>query len=326
MMPSISEAASRLQPTTGPPGPHTFPVEPAAHEASLPIHLPESHSAPTPWWLWWNILSLDAPAVACVWALFLLHSNGVDGSAWEILALGIAVWVIYTADRLLDGLAAAGTPLVHARHSFVAKHRVVFGSLMFVAGVILVWLSGGRLERPALRTGLALGAVVALYLISIHAGPARFLKLLPKEIAVGMIFAAGTSIPLWCWPQGLSLRSLAASVLFGLLCSLNCLSIECWERPCHSRDNQEPTPPWIAWADSRLKHIALALVIAAFLFACLLDWRGPARLPMLAISLAAFFILILNQQRKSLSPEALRVFADAALVLPALLALALIHI
>jgi hypothetical protein len=66
-------------------------------------------------------------------------------------------------------------------------------------------------------------------------------------------------------------------------------------------------------------------MIAAFISTCLSTRRDPVALPLLAISLGAFLILLLNQQRKSLSPEALRVFADAALVLPALLALALLH-
>jgi hypothetical protein len=114
-------------------------------------------------------------------------------------------------------------------------------------------------------------------------------------------------------------------VLFGILCSLNCLSIECWERPRRCREWRQPPTPWIAWASSHLTHIALALTIAAFLFSCLPDYRGLAGLPLLAISLAAFLILLLNRQRKNLSPEALRVFADAALVLPALLALAFLH-
>jgi hypothetical protein len=324
-MPSLSEAASKIPSATIPSGAHSYRREPAAHEASLTNTIPQFRSTPIPWWLWWNILSFDAPVVACVWALLLLRSNGRAAPAAEILALAVTVWVIYTADRLLDGFATGGTSLLQARHSFAAKHRFVFGSLIFVAGTALARLSAQLLEGATVRAGLTLGAIVVLYLVTIHAGPARLSSLLPKEIAVGMIFAAGTSVPLWLRPVGFSFRSLAVSAMFGVLCSLNCLSIECWERARHDRARHQPPTLWIAWANSHLTHIALTLMIAAFISTCLSTRRDPVALPLLAISLGAFLILLLNQQRKSLSPEALRVFADAALVLPALLALALLH-
>jgi hypothetical protein len=56
-----------------------------------------------PWWLWWNILSFDAPMVAVAWALVFAKSAGVALPAAEIAALGLVVWLIYTVDRLLDG-------------------------------------------------------------------------------------------------------------------------------------------------------------------------------------------------------------------------------
>lgn len=297
----------------------------AAHDASFATSWPKVRYKPIPWWLWWNICSLDAPTVACVWALLLLRSSGFSERFPEVLALVVAVWFIYTVDRLLDGLARRGTSRLQTRHLFVAKHRLVFAPLAFLAGGALLWFGRKELETYTLRAGLALGVIVAFYLLSIHAAWARFARLLPKEIAVGVIFAAGTSIPLWCRPQGFSFHSVLVSVMFGMLCALNCLFIECWEHPRRGREWRRPPTPWIAWAQSHLKYISLALMTTAFLFSCFPDWRGPAGLPMLANSLAAFFILALNQKRRSLSPESLRVLADVALVLPALLALAFFY-
>ena len=63
--------------------------------------------AATPWWLWWNVLSLDAPMVAVAWALVFAKSASVVLPGAEVAALGLVVWLIYTVDRLLDGHAAA---------------------------------------------------------------------------------------------------------------------------------------------------------------------------------------------------------------------------
>src|ERR1700753_814299 len=91
----------------------------------------------TPWWLWWNVLSLDAPMVAVAWALVFAKSAQVRLPNAEVAALGLLVWLIYTVDRLLDGcfpaLAASnqaavlpgegafGSPL-RQRHAFHREH------------------------------------------------------------------------------------------------------------------------------------------------------------------------------------------------------------
>ena len=282
-------------------------------------------SAPVPWWLWWNVLSLDAPTVACVWFLLLLRASGLHPPFTGIAALALAVWLIYTADRLLDGFAFRPGSSPQTRHFFCARHRLVLTSLIVAVGAALLWISMLYLEAAVVRAGLFLGAIVVLYLASIHAGSARSSRIIPKEIAVGAIFAAGTSIPLWSQPEPVLPGTMVTVPLFALLCSLNCLAIECWERPRNAREPRELAPSWVAWAELHLGGMALGVATASLLAGLLSGSGGASRIPLFAISLAAFLTLTLNAQRERLSPEALRVLADAALALPALAALALLH-
>jgi hypothetical protein len=323
-MQSIPEAAHALPAATVHTDTNEYAPDPATCEVVVTLDVRPLRSEPIAWWLWWNVLSLDAPAVALVWSVLLVRSSGLGPRVPEVAALVLAVWIIYIADRLLDGLGSSAGSFLQRRHTYCADHRLLFSALVLLSAGALSWIITERLEVRTVRAGLILGVIVVLYLGSIHANSWRFSRRVPKEIAVGMIFAAGTSLPLWSRAGRFERHDIFLGLLFGLLCSINCLSIECWERPRRDRERRDP-PPWIRWADSHLSAIALGLTILAFFASCLPAWRGSLVLPVVAISLAASLTMLLNSQRKRLSPEALRVLADAALALPGLLALVLLY-
>ena len=56
----------------------------------------------TPLWLLPNVLSLDAPVIAVVWQSFFAAVFGTPITIAARVSLGLAVWAIYIADRLLD--------------------------------------------------------------------------------------------------------------------------------------------------------------------------------------------------------------------------------
>jgi hypothetical protein len=53
----------------------------------------------------WHLLSLDAPSVAALWTYFLARSVGLHLPWTAPVAMFVAVWMIYAADRLLDARA-----------------------------------------------------------------------------------------------------------------------------------------------------------------------------------------------------------------------------
>jgi hypothetical protein len=284
-------------------------------------HAQRAEHHPTPWWLWWNILSLDAPTVAVVWARLLARPSHVRLVAADEIILSLVVWTIYVTDRLLDGWKATNQTALHERHLFCAKHRVALACLVVLAAAAVLWGTAEYLAPLEASAGIKLAAVVGAYMISIHGGRGSMARFVPKEVAVGILFAAGTTLPVWSRVAEFSLDLCVPFGLFAVLCSLNCLAIECWENHLSDANWYQARGQVIRWAEASISRIAAALAISSFALLFLRQDDGPFGSELLAISLAALLILLLNRHRDRLSGRALRVLADVVLVIAGLIAL-----
>ena len=285
------------------------------------VRAARTRSRTTPWWLWWNILSLDAPTVAVVWALLLARPSHMRLRAADEIVLCLVVWCIYVSDRLFDGLKPTNQRALRERHLFCSKHRRALTWLLVLAAVAVLWVTADFLVPTEISAGMKLAAIIGAYMATIHAGDGSMARFVPKEVAVGIIFAVGTTLPAW---SRLSVFSWDEWILFGLfaaLCSLNCLAIECWERQARYPDWLQSRSRVIRWAETRITLLAAVLAASAFAVILVRPHPGPFGSGLLAISLAALLILLLNRQRNRLSGRALRVLADAILVLAGGLAL-----
>lgn len=295
-------------------------VEGAAQDSIVGRKAPpvDSHSSPVPLWLWWNILSLDAPAVAAAWALLFARESRMEVPAETIAVLALIVWVIYLADRLLDGWLAIDKHTLKERHRFCYRHRVAVSGLGVLGALICARLAYRSLDAADVRGGLILAAIVALYMLCVHAGGPAASRLFPKEVVVGALFAAGTALPVWSHPNPFSWDGLYSWLLFALACVLNCVTIQCWEDEIEARETAGVHSRFIGWAKSRIPIFAAgtALLGIAGLWFLRSDSNTIA-----AAGTAALLILLLNSVRTRLSGHALRVLADVALLIPAAFAL-----
>ncbi len=231
--------------------------------------------------------------------------------------MAIAVWMLYAADRLLDSGSTRQDKL-EARHIFHHRHRSIFLIGIVLSSVALTLLLP-RLDGQSIRLYLILGGLVFGYFVLIHA--ARSAHRLPKEIAVGIFFAAATFIPTVARRPGLRLELLAPALLFAMLCSLNCLFIYAWEHPLgHSalaRDH--PAHAVTRFALRYLRLIAMAVVVAGTALA-VFDSFAPWQIPF-ATAIAAALLLVLHHRRGTILPTTLRAAADLVLTTPLLLIL-----
>ena len=180
-----------------------------------------------PWWQWPNILSLDAPAIALVWQETFSRAFAVPVSLPERILLFLAVWCVYAADHVADGLRLGAPESATARHRFA--HRNSGGLIAaLVAAVMVTFTLLPLLPGRVLMGGGILAAIVALYFLWNQLAGSKFARSWAKELVVGFVFAVGSALgPLTADPDP---AKLGAVGLFALVCMANCLLISRLER------------------------------------------------------------------------------------------------
>jgi hypothetical protein len=240
-------------------------------------------------WLWPNLLSLDAPLVALLWQVLFIRCFHSEASAIPSVLLVLAVWLIYVADRVLDGWAGRGSM---PRHQFYRRHRRALVPLWIAVMAAASALSWTRLNPDLLHRGLALIGLVGTYFAAVHLSPHLPW---PKEAAVAVIFALGTSLA--SWNDIHHAGDIAAIGLFSVLCWINCMAIDQWE-------SRRGTGIPVGVVAGAVGAGALALV-----------WLHRPVIGNVEMASALAF-LCLDRARHWLSTDALRVLADAALLTP----------
>jgi hypothetical protein len=247
----------------------------------------------------WHLLSLDAPTVAAVWTAFFAASFHVVLPWTAPLALALAVWIFYAADRLSDARHPASS--LEDRHHFHAQHaRGFFVAIGFAAPTVLVLLA--ELPHTIRIAWLFLVLPLVGYASAVH-----LLKLqVPKEWMVGLFFAIATAAP--CLLDNGHTAEWLCAAAFGILCWLNCVRI--------ARAESAATDRSTAWAVDHFRAITLAFAIAnAFVAVCLSQARSVA----LALMAAALLLRALDHLEPRTSAVRMRALADAALLTPLLL-------
>jgi len=279
----------------------------------------------------WHLLSLDAPTVAGLWAWSFARAVHLHLPWSAPLLLALGTWLIYVADRILDGFRADAASL-RPRHHFYARHWSAFVAMAVAGGTVLLWLIVERMNPRARREDTFLFLAALLYFLLIHL-PLHRLPLhrmerwLPKEMAVGILFSAATAVPAWSRLSiegSVGSRALLPSVFaFAVLCWLNCVAIEAWEDfaffiPGHNGGSIRANLT-TRYAGTHLPVFASLLVVVAVMLG-LATWANTRSLAALDFAIAASSILLalLDGQRYRISPMGLRIAADAVLLTPVL--------
>ncbi|MFN4144242.1 MAG: hypothetical protein ACK4GN_00340 [Runella sp.] len=136
-------------------------------------------------------LSIDVLLGAMLMHRVALHlpEGRLGGGGWiTTLLVGIAVFLIYTTDRLLDNLKTP-RPVTH-RHRFYAQNRDWLLKIVVGLGVIglglLFWL-----PSSVWCVGLGLAVVVGIYLWVVYRLPSDHSLIVYKEIVVAVAYTVG---------------------------------------------------------------------------------------------------------------------------------------
>jgi hypothetical protein len=171
------------------------------------------HQHRIPWWLWPNVLSLDAPLVAILCQAALARAHKVSLLPSVYAALFLAVWLIYVVDRVLDGFTMKDEERLSARHAFYRRHRGLFVFFVVPAGVItLLWLALAEIPEGIFWRGLALGFIVGLYLLHFAARGHQLIYTVGNFMACAL-----GAVVLWSMPLPVPFKMLYGTVLVALL-------------------------------------------------------------------------------------------------------------
>jgi hypothetical protein len=244
------------------------------------------------------------------------------------LLLALGTWLVYVADRILDGTRAAPSTPLRERHRFHAHHRKAFLTAGAVVGCALLWLIVARMSANARYEDTVLFSAALLYLVLVHK-PRVGTDWLPKELAVGIVFAAATAVPAWSrLNSGLHSQRFAlfpAVALFAVVCWLNCVAIERWENLTSTGHLQfTDAHTTTRWAASHFGWLAYAACVISGVAAVTLSLftnpfvlRATASI-YLAAAAASLGLALLDRHRESFSTLQLRIAADLALLTPLL--------
>jgi hypothetical protein len=255
---------------------------------------------------WWHLLSLDAPTVAALWAWFFARAMHLRLPFFAPLLLALGTWLLYVADRILDGLREG--ELLRERHHFHARHRTAFLLTAAVLAVLLAWSVLTRMGPEAVRDNSWIGIFALVYLFAVH----RSALALPKELAVAILFAAAVAVPAWSRlgaGDGLGKEQLAPAVVcFAGLCWINCVGIEKWEAGGLMNFITR-------WAGLHLRRIVTMIALFSLTAALMAPSRGLMTVYLAAL-LSSGLLFMLDTRSSHLSPLHLRIAADAALLTP----------
>ncbi|MEO5718839.1 MAG: hypothetical protein ABIR29_09735, partial [Chthoniobacterales bacterium] len=180
--------------------------------------------------VWLNLLCLDAPLVAVSWQWLFAHSFGAQLNFSLRALLFLTAWLIYLADRFADTIKLPPDSPISLRHRFCREHMVGWWVAVVVIFCLDVGLALRTLDLQMLFLGGTLAVICLIYLFFNHSLGGNWRPFPLKEKAIGLLFAAGTTLGVIGQLPSLTLAFGFAVILFAILCTYNCLSIAAWER------------------------------------------------------------------------------------------------
>lgn len=278
-----------------------------------------------PWWLWPNLLSLDAPLVALAWAWMFSKAWGVVSVPWQLWAtLGFSVWIVYALDRIVDARRKGDIMLLDTRHHFHQRYAKFFFGVIVVAALWCLHSVLFNLAQTVLQYGLFVMLCAVVYFVIAVNQPRSEQSGLGKNLVAGLTFSYGASAGIHAYSPVLPFGDMVFSsevLLFAALCVINMTAIDFWRLKGEDDDDDD------AAAVLNLGTLLVAGV-AMYIYMSTLEREAfffnedyyheqsfykPFAVGLLVGS-AGFFLL--NQARRKFEADAYRVLVDVAVAAP----------
>jgi hypothetical protein len=279
-----------------------------AHSPYLDRRVAGETSSPI---VWLNLVCLDAPLVAIAWLWLFARTFHVSLQIGNSVALFLTAWLIYLADRFADAASLKPDLPRSLRQDFCLRHREIWiATVALVAGfdAYVIW------RTTALETfviGALVGSLAVIYLVLNHPLGLIWRSLPAKELAIGVLFAAGTLVALSPRLPAFDLSFAIAAAAFATLCSLNCVSIASWERDLDRAQRKVSVATRHPRMARQAGSVCVALALGAFALA--IAFRSAA--PLFAC-IGGSALLLAWLRRSSFESDQRTALADLVLLVP----------
>lgn len=264
-------------------------------------------------------LNFDVVLGAVLSLLMVQHLSGIMPQLSISVCLALAVFVVYSADRLLDVFGKKESDILTTRHRFYFRH---FGGLALLTAQA-IWVGGvvawQYLPDDVWNFGIKLTSAVIAYLLLIQLLP-KFIKIFfPKEILIACVYCVGIWGSVKAQGALISFAWYWAAGVFGLIALLNLLLFTYYE---YDRDlKQQQAALFHRWGKKKIKVIFNALAIIIIFLIVVLAWQKHTPNIWLMVEatelLMALWLLFVMQQPKLFRRASrYRFAADAVFLFP----------
>lgn len=251
--------------------------------------------------------------MAWLW-LFARTFHAIVGSV-NCAALFLTAWLIYLADRLADSCSLPKGGPRSLRHEFCLRHRPIWIAALTVIAVgdaVLIW---NRLGPATFLAGAIVGTLALIHLVLNYSLGGAWPPLPLKEAAVGSLFAAGTLVALFPHFSPVTGSFVFSAIAFGLVCTLNCISIAFWERDLDETQRKVSFATRFPGFGRHLGKLAIALALGFGLSAIVRREAAPI---LGCVGVSALLLALLDSLRGRIGRDQRVALADLVLLTPLL--------
>lgn len=257
-----------------------------------------------------NALSIDVALGAACCAGWFATGFHVQLRPYAFFVLALTVWIIYTADHLMDAINIRKAASTY-RHRFHQEHFKTFLMCVILAVILdLIFLFFVRLR--ILYAGLGLSAIVLLYLLV-----NRWLSFV-KELVIACVYCLGVLLPV------LALRGLPVSATelvwvasFFLTALINLIIFSAYDLQPDKADGYNSFVLTFGLTVTK-RVLTILFFVQAMLIGGLLWARvWPAAGVLLAMNGVLFFLFF--KPSYFVRPDAYRLYGDAIFMFPVVL-------
>ena len=209
-------------------------------------------------------LSLDVVLGAVISSMFIARLLSVSLSLVDLTALGLAVWLIYTADHLTDAMKIphAAHTTRHRYHQQYFRPLLIGWILLAMGGVLLL----SQLSWILVLKGLVMVTFVGVYFMLIHILPR--ITFFHKELMIAILYTGGVFLaPVHMYTNAFDRTLILLCGQYFMLALVNVFIISWYEQDSDQKDGHHSYIIALGPAKGvKVIRIALGVLFASIAF------------------------------------------------------------